>query len=149
MLFAGLAVPCSVSALSHGAGEVLWLLQQEALPGSTGRGPGSSVSVPPVWSLQESGESYLEKARKTYSQMYSTREKVRAALRWGSGVLLVQTSWWSSAAEPALGALCGLGMGVMSPGIHWGQQEGVDGRGREPKGWGGAASTCQRPDLGA
>ncbi|KFV61656.1 WD repeat-containing protein 18, partial [Dryobates pubescens] len=37
--------------------------------------PGSSESIPFVWSLQESGDSYLEKAEKMYSQMYSTREK--------------------------------------------------------------------------
>lgn len=39
-----------------------------------------------IWSLQESGESYLEKAEKMYSQMCSTREKVRAALVGGKGV---------------------------------------------------------------
>lgn len=39
----------------------------------------SAVPTLPFWSVQEPGQSYLEKAEKMYAQMYSTREKVRAA----------------------------------------------------------------------
>lgn len=45
----------------------------------------SAVPTLPFWSVQEPGQSYLEKAEKMYSQMYSTREKVRAAPRLGIG----------------------------------------------------------------
>lgn len=56
--------------------------------------------------LQESGESYLEKAEKMYSQMYSTREKVRAAPKRGSRVLRVRIPRGSlSPAEAAFRAL--------------------------------------------
>lgn len=50
-----------------------------------GTGSLSALPTPPFWSLQEPGQSYLEKAERMYSQMYSTREKVRAAPRLGIG----------------------------------------------------------------
>lgn len=97
---AELAVPhwslLSFCFVLWGRGGFLRLLQWATLPRGTGRGPRSSVSITPVWSLQESGESYLEKAEKMYSQMYSTREKVRAAPRRGNRVLLVWSPWEGS-----------------------------------------------------
>ena len=51
-----------------------------------------------------------------YSQMYSTREKVRAALRRGNRVLLVRSPWEVlSSAEPVPRALCKLGTGRNEP----------------------------------
>lgn len=66
--------------------------------------------IPPVWSLQESGESYLEKAEKMYSQMYSTREKVSAAPRQELS-LLGQTSGLPLSSRTILRAPCEVGMG--------------------------------------
>lgn len=45
----------------------------------------SPLPTPPFCSLQEPGQSYLEKAERMYLQMHSTREKVRAAPRLGIG----------------------------------------------------------------
>ncbi|KFW84585.1 WD repeat-containing protein 18, partial [Manacus vitellinus] len=42
---------------------------------ATGRRSMSALPTPLVWSLQEPGQSYLEKAERMYSQMYLTREK--------------------------------------------------------------------------
>lgn len=58
----------------------------------------------------------MEKAEKMYAQMYSTREKVRAAPRWGNRVLLVRTPWGVlSSAEPVLRALRKLETGRNEP----------------------------------
>jgi len=65
--------------------------------------------------LQESGESYLEKAEKMYSQMCSTREKVRVALggKRGGEALSPETDPFGSpmVAGLFLGVLCRAGTG--------------------------------------
>lgn len=83
--------------------------------GAAGGGLGSSASIIPIWSLQESGESYLEKAEKMYSQMCSTREKVRVALggKRGGEALSPETDPFGSpmVAGLFLGVLCRAGTG--------------------------------------